>query len=924
MMQPPNRQRGAAGATIAKYFFETLGWGVVETGDHDLGTDLVLQIRDEHLRDLALMMGAQIKTGDSYFDELALVDGQPGWIYREDDQRHANYWSNHPIPHIIVLQSEDQSTRAWAWLNRDTIENTGAGMKVFIPASQPLDAAVVDTWVTEAERALKRVALDGSRWTFTISSVPEVAHARYALLGAHLVAPHPNKHGAALGWEEAVSLCVLASAERWERAAAKHEGVPTVEEAAGHADWGWRLAAAIYAWVYKGEIAPLETLDSAGQPRGRLIAHAIVLSLALRGAERAGEIDALLTPLVVETEYSVDQAWLSVHLAYAAAERGDLDDAHALSERAMIQLAPVPGDVTASAVRAAAAWSLFDTRPYIAADLSPIVTALDTPTSWWRAQQVSAGLEAAVKRQYAAWSRDPTTVIGQADIPHNTLYSAALQARLAGSFSRARSISSLQGMIDLSTQRPVAERPLYALQTLIDAGDEKGIRNAIRGIAAAGPLKDLREFVDAISASTMTRTASRAALRAIQHAGIYASEEHATELIELLLSSLEDADGFRDRTAARYLVAPALLDALAGLSDFFRQDDWHRIVGLLVAWAGNPDETMKGTLERLVRDVVLDDDDQKRIVEALPEQPDWYRRILLSALGPDHSVARDETRRAIGAGDHRAVAALRTYDRMEPEEVAALGGQLSAAVGAYGSDSPVKGISLGGEDYAHQLARLSINFPDQGGWEALIAFFADSGTSPFRKRAAAIVLARHVDAIPDRHRAPLREAVSLARGFPDVDMSFAGSMVPEVGGALDCLLLALTEDGAPEAESVLLALLLGDRRKRTDLAAYLGTRQGVTTLLASLANDSDPETAAEATYGLARSLLAGRPDQAVVGIVTNLASQDRNVGLHIAAGLQCDDPLPSELVPIVETLRAHASVRVRRLADRIGARSSVE
>lgn len=139
MQQPASKQRGASGETAVSLFVEDLGWGVIPTaGDHDLGTDLYVQIRDADLREMLLMLGVQVKTGDSFFAEPGVHKGQSGWWYREGNQAHANYWTNHPIPHIIVLQSGNRSTRVWSFINRETILNTGEGFKVFVPGSQTL------------------------------------------------------------------------------------------------------------------------------------------------------------------------------------------------------------------------------------------------------------------------------------------------------------------------------------------------------------------------------------------------------------------------------------------------------------------------------------------------------------------------------------------------------------------------------------------------------------------------------------------------------------------------------------------------------------------------------------------------------------------------------------------------------------------
>ena len=129
MQQPSRVQRGDIGETAAELFFKELQWGPLPTGVQDLGTDLFIQLRDKSGVDLRLMLGAQIKTGDSWFENPGNVGGQDGWWYKEPNKAHADYWINHHVPHILVLQSEDRTRRIWALLNKDTVIDTGAGFQ---------------------------------------------------------------------------------------------------------------------------------------------------------------------------------------------------------------------------------------------------------------------------------------------------------------------------------------------------------------------------------------------------------------------------------------------------------------------------------------------------------------------------------------------------------------------------------------------------------------------------------------------------------------------------------------------------------------------------------------------------------------------------------------------------------------------------
>jgi hypothetical protein len=235
-------------------------------------------------------------------------------------------------------------------------------------------------------------------------------------------------------------------------------------------------------------------------------------------------------------------------------------------------------------------------------------------------------------------------------------------------------------------------------------------------------------------------------------------------------------------------------------------------------------------------------------------------------------------------------------------------------MGSYQPESPSTGIAFGRTDYAEQLARFSINFPELGGWKVLADFFGNTTIRSFRKREAALVLSRHADDIPEEYRSAIREAVDVARATLEQPLGLTLGLTPEIGGALDCLFIALS-GGSTEAEVALLRLLIGDRQQRVDAAGCLARAPGAARQLAALVNDSDPEVAQEAASGLARSLTSDDTRyEPVIELVAALAAEDRRIGLYLVAGLTGAGPLSPTLVQIVETLKAHRSARVRRMA----------
>ena len=74
MRAPAQEAPGTSGASMAKANFELLGWGAVENTTHDVGTDLFLMARDARRFDLGLLVGAQVKSGPSYFKAPAYDD----------------------------------------------------------------------------------------------------------------------------------------------------------------------------------------------------------------------------------------------------------------------------------------------------------------------------------------------------------------------------------------------------------------------------------------------------------------------------------------------------------------------------------------------------------------------------------------------------------------------------------------------------------------------------------------------------------------------------------------------------------------------------------------------------------------------------------------------------------------------------------
>lgn len=82
-----------SGQSHIKAKLEEFGWAVVLNSEHDLGTDLWISPRDPRRFDPGLMLGAQVKNGESWFSEVGEKDGRRGWWHRNDRAPHSSCWS---------------------------------------------------------------------------------------------------------------------------------------------------------------------------------------------------------------------------------------------------------------------------------------------------------------------------------------------------------------------------------------------------------------------------------------------------------------------------------------------------------------------------------------------------------------------------------------------------------------------------------------------------------------------------------------------------------------------------------------------------------------------------------------------------------------------------------------------------------------
>lgn len=132
-----------------------------ETSDY--GVDGHVETRDNG-NPTGRLIGLQIKTGSSYFDN----ERDDGWIFRPED-RHIRYWLAHSLPMYLLLVDLDAREIYWQVLNESTIlAGKRGGRYVLVPKAHTL-STVSEYWQQSASD-VGRYALE--RYSENLNHLP--------------------------------------------------------------------------------------------------------------------------------------------------------------------------------------------------------------------------------------------------------------------------------------------------------------------------------------------------------------------------------------------------------------------------------------------------------------------------------------------------------------------------------------------------------------------------------------------------------------------------------------------------------------------------------------------------------------------------------------------------------------------------------
>jgi hypothetical protein len=128
----PGDQTERVGVDAVRLAFSRLGWFPREAERPDYGVDLFVETATDDRRPSGRLLGVQVKSGSSY------IGGSGDGVVRPD-QAHIGYWQGYSLPVIIAVYDPDTEVVCWQVVSEETIDSTGQGWKIVVPADQVLD-----------------------------------------------------------------------------------------------------------------------------------------------------------------------------------------------------------------------------------------------------------------------------------------------------------------------------------------------------------------------------------------------------------------------------------------------------------------------------------------------------------------------------------------------------------------------------------------------------------------------------------------------------------------------------------------------------------------------------------------------------------------------------------------------------------------
>jgi hypothetical protein len=941
--------------------FEDLQWGPTPNPFHDLGVDLIIQVRDRRRFDRNMIVMAQVKSGNkTYFDpdrELRDESGVLcGWWYPEPDATHFEDWVQHGLPHLVVLHHPDTKITYWVHVTKEAVKPTGKGFKILVPESQQVNEANLDALLAVAASAKTNPQLQGTSYTASAQAAAPGRALRYAMLAPRLIAPHPNAssdYDRRLTPEEAIALIAVGRLFDLEHFARSGSNPKLNQAGPASKDWRWRLFAAVREFATDRRPDSLVSLaGSTAKPASgvkmeqpsRIAAAVAAATVALVGTERWQDAVDLLDKVVIDLP-PVDYSWLLIHRALVLVELGKVEEARQLAAEASRQVNLDLDDVTAAAIGAAAAELLLSTsfRSGQPPQIGDAVTAGDAATSWWRSMVQSAALAKHDAAAFDAWAYGDDVDRLRADNAQDRLSSVWFSGSLAGArgaAAHALTVWSQHELVhgeiawrehyvnarfQLGATAPVAPDPqISGIELALDAmrrcGAVKQLEKAARRLWENGPVEALqRAAVRAVNAP-WAATNARGKLELLIRGGDLLPSAAADAAVKQCLAVLADPIAFENSVRPHFAVAYFCHRALAGTVRAAEPSTQEQVVVYVLQ--NVPQDRDDPTAEDLVEiiDAVPADVAAAHADELLAKAHDTPHSrlsaaLLAAALPTRRSMAETALNARADAGDRHAISALGSADSLSlPTAASIIQRETDACADVLSSPG-----SFGGWDSVRALTVLNLAFPDAAKWDPVLEVLRDPRVLGDQKTPTIEIIAARADELPSVIATALQAALRANPQALD-SMAHLHSWTRHTAAVFG-LRVALGVATPAEALGGVHAWLRGAAEQRASagrLLQAIGARSSADPTLhgalAILTTDPQPQVRAEATSALLRNTTLPLSPIVEHAITAAVSEPGCLVPLTVAHRLHALDHLGDRREPLRALLSKHTSADVRYAA----------
>ncbi|WP_137725914.1 DUF4365 domain-containing protein [Prescottella subtropica] len=911
-------QTGAIGETAVALKFEKLGWGVAENPtQHDLGTDLWLQARDDRGFDLGALVGAQVKSGDSFFCKPSNeADGhQAGWWFTDSDDRHVKYWTDHRVPHLLVLHSPESEVSYWVHVTRDKIVSTGKGVKILVPESNTVDPDHFGDLVRVAVGDRDGAQWEGSTWDGG-RSVLRADRLRYALLTPRLIAPHPNLTVTELTAESAIALLIKMRLRDLDPDNHRETKVPSVDEARLSQDWAWRLYAAMYDYLVNGKKIEdvRELIDTADEPFQRASAAAITCALLVEEGEPEHALEAVTFVLDQDDCDPVDHAWLMTHKARCLAELGHLEQAYKHAVEVQNLRGTSTQDPTVMAIVGSSSDLIFTISGWHSSNMSAAITGRDTLAAWWRTQEVAWGLQHNWQSAFKQWAHDARRTFGASDETWLRLRAASLIAGMSADQNAWRHTAGMLAERILTTAKPDTDHTASAkaLGLMRTAGDSDSVKLAAQHLLRVGPAQAVIEDASRVDLEGSTRTSIRADLEMLRHAADVLPTENVDRHTRWLLAVLQDPSSFVEHLRPMFLVNPIVLDTLSDLTPGASESAIREVIDHLVALPLQDDQSDAHHYAALMSSIPDDawtDLDRRALAARDGDNFELVEAITTLLADADFGV-REAQRSKIARGDLAALRAFGDVRDLDSDTVQSLIAHLTEKILSEVDELRNGQHSIGAMDFAGTLVLINRWHPSEANWDPVVSIL--TVRAPFSEHLCEPLkqLKRFGSEIPEPIVDVLVPVLREIMTNPPRPHPFFGS--PDVSGDAAAALAAISPDAVTDPE--LWQLINGDEQGRIAAVHVVAARNSPSdlTTLAVLANDPATRVRTRVAFSLARRVAQGVAVQPALELLTHVLD-DSGTRVAQAVAAQLAQTQPSDMTaPLAEMLKDHPSSRVRR------------